>query len=214
MGICKSILYILHWCNEKYQERRLGIDTAGFISTTDLKLQSNDCSDYEPTSYAQLFKFYKALKIDKNKDVLIDYGSGKGRAIIVGAMFPFKRVIGVELSQELNDIAKRNFDIAKSRNLLKCDEVEFLTIDAFDYQPADDITVVFLNNPFSDRLVSTVITKLSESVKNNPRPLYFLYRYPEWKEDVLKKDERLELVRDLKGGYSDVGETSKIYKLK
>lgn len=214
IGICKFIQYIFHWCNEKYQERRLGIKTAGFISTKDLDFNSDDCSDYEPTSYAQLFKFYKALNIDSNKDVLIDYGSGKGRAVIVGAMYPFKRVIGVELSEKLNVIARNNFDIAKSRDLLKCHEAEFITVDAFDYQPTDDITVVFLNNPFSDRLVSNVITKLCESVKSNPRPLYFLYRFPEWKEDALKKNERLELVRELKGGYSDVGEMSKIYKLK
>ena len=40
----------------------------------------------------------------------IDFGAGKGRAILVASELPFRKVIGIELNPELADIAQRNLD--------------------------------------------------------------------------------------------------------
>src|ERR687885_509057 len=38
-------------------------------------------------------------------DVLIDFGSGKGRVLFLAAHYGFRKIIGVELSAKLNQIA-------------------------------------------------------------------------------------------------------------
>jgi len=40
----------------------------------------------------------------------IDFGAGKGRALLVASQLPFHQVIGVELNPALADIAQRNID--------------------------------------------------------------------------------------------------------
>jgi SAM-dependent methyltransferase len=43
----------------------------------------------------------------------IDLGCGKGRALLVASEFPFRAIIGVELSSRLAEIARRNAEIHK-----------------------------------------------------------------------------------------------------
>ena len=38
----------------------------------------------------------------------VDMGSGKGRALLVASELPFAKIVGVELSQELHQIAEEN----------------------------------------------------------------------------------------------------------
>lgn len=40
--------------------------------------------------------------------MFLDLGSGKGRMVLSAARFPFRRIIGVELSNDLTAIARRN----------------------------------------------------------------------------------------------------------
>src|SRR5712671_731625 len=40
----------------------------------------------------------------------IDFGSGKGRAMLVASQFHFRQVIGIELNPNLADIAQSNID--------------------------------------------------------------------------------------------------------
>src|ERR1700676_5581982 len=46
----------------------------------------------------------------------VDIGCGKGRVVIIGSEFPFKEIIGIELSLKLAKIARANVDRIKSRD--------------------------------------------------------------------------------------------------
>src|ERR1700719_3166712 len=43
----------------------------------------------------------------------VDIGAGKGRALLLAAELPFRKVIGVELSEELARIAQKNITLWK-----------------------------------------------------------------------------------------------------
>jgi tRNA1(Val) A37 N6-methylase TrmN6 len=62
-----------------------------------------------------------------NRDVFVDFGSGKWRAIFWAARYPFRRVIGVELSAQLNALARRN--INRNRHRLTCRDIHLVTAD-------------------------------------------------------------------------------------
>ena len=64
----------------------------------------------------------RALDIDYSDFVFVDYGSGKGRTLLVAAEFPFKKIVGVEIAQELHAIAGKNVDQYRGNNR-KCARV-------------------------------------------------------------------------------------------
>ena len=108
-------------------ERRLGIETSREVDLATLGLAARDRGDYE------------AVRLDGDPpalgtqpihpdDVFLDLGSGKGRVVLEAARRPFRRVIGVEISPELNAIAARNLEASRRR--LRAQDVRFITADA------------------------------------------------------------------------------------
>ena len=64
--------------------------------------------------------------------LFIDFGSGKGRALLLASELPFKKIVGIEFSPPLHEIARANW-----RNYLsatqRCKAVELLCLDVVEY---------------------------------------------------------------------------------
>lgn len=69
-----------------YHERRLGLDTAGEVTSDELGYDNADYQRYMPCSY---WEFTRAMNCAKptRDDVFLDIGSGKGRAVIIALHF-------------------------------------------------------------------------------------------------------------------------------
>ncbi len=91
-------------------------------------------------------------------DVFVDFGSGMGRVVLQAARYPFRKVIGVEVSETLHGIARENID--RNRQRLRCPDIELVHADALEYEIPDDVTVAFLYNPFRGTIFATVIERL------------------------------------------------------
>ena len=63
---------------------------------------------YDPSSPELVRTQLANLKIGFERFTFIDFGSGKGRVLMLAAGFPFKEMIGVEFSRELHEIAVKN----------------------------------------------------------------------------------------------------------
>jgi len=109
-------------------------------------------------------------------DVFVDFGSGMGRVVLQAARYPFKRVIGVELSGELHRIAQEN--IRRTRRRLRCRNVELVRADVLEYEVPDDVTVAYFYNPFTGDIFAEIIRRLAVSVERNPREVRIIYAYP------------------------------------
>ncbi|NLF25600.1 MAG: class I SAM-dependent methyltransferase [Deltaproteobacteria bacterium] len=210
-GFWETLRYLPHWLHERFYEWRFGIDSAGYLNVRDTGLEgaTDPSGSYEPSSYRDIFRALGLIKVNPQQDVFLDYGSGKGRAVIVAATYPFKRVIGVELSPELNAVARQNLKRAARR--LRCRQVEIVTADAMQYQLPDDVTVVFLYGPFFGEPLQAVITQLNQSLRRVARPLSVIYRYPQWTDDPFQAHPGFELLKET-SGYTDAGERVRIYR--
>jgi hypothetical protein len=82
-----------------YLLRTLGRSTPHQLET--VKQQGH----YAPTATPG---FRKKLNIDPRNFTFIDFGSGKGRVLLIAAGLPFKAVVGIEFSRELHEIAVQN----------------------------------------------------------------------------------------------------------
>ncbi len=110
-------------------------------------------------------------------DVVIDYGCGKGRVPIwVASRFPVRRVIGVEIDKDLHAAAEANWERWSGRR--RCESVEFICEDATNYEVPDDLTVVYLYNPFRGEVFERVVDNLRASVVRRARPLKVIYAFP------------------------------------
>jgi SAM-dependent methyltransferase len=130
-------------------------------------------------------------------DVFLDYGSGKGRVLFQAARdYPFQRIIGVELSPELNEIAQAN--IERNRFRLRCPDVQTVAGDAADHQVPDDVSVIYLYNPFRGTTFARVVDNIVASLDRRPRRLRVVYKSP-LEEDRLLATGRFRLVRETRG---------------
>ncbi len=177
-------------------ERRYGIRTSGVVELEELGLASPDRQRYKPAPWLTLRRSVAPRSISE-EDVFLDLGSGMGRIVFQAAMrYPFKRVIGVELSPTLHRIASENID--RNRRRLRCRQVRLFLSDVLDYPIPDDVTVVFMANPFTGDIFTAVADRILASFDDRPRPLRIVYFNPvehEW----LMATGRFRLVKRVRG---------------
>jgi hypothetical protein len=177
-------------------DRRYHVDTSGEISCAELGLSDPRHVWYGPAGVTRLRRILPPREVSED-DVFIDFGSGKGRAVLQAALhYPFRRVYGVEISEQLHEIAQRN--VASCRDRLRCRDVRLTRADVTDYEISDDVTVAFFNNPFVGDVFETVIERLLESVDRRPRRLRLVYGNPA-EEAALLRTGRVRPVRTLRG---------------
>lgn len=159
--------------HEWRDERYYGISTLQ-IDIQDLHLDDNH--HYQGASYFVLNQTLSQLPIEAQKTVFIDFGAGKGRALVVGASKHFAQVIGVELSKDLCQVAHQN--IAKVQHRYPHTHFEIVNTDARTYALPNNANVLFFFNPFGASVMQQVINNIQQSVQKHPRPLYIVYVNP------------------------------------
>lgn len=115
--------------------------------------------------------------------VFVDFGSGKGRALLMASEFPFKRVQGVEFSPELHAIAQQN--IAKYAAHRRSGPVESVCMDFLDYPLPAEPSIFFLYDPCEDAVLVKLLRRIGESLQANPRTLYLIYVAPTDSKSIL-----------------------------
>lgn len=165
---------------ERAFDERMGVDTGGWIHQAELDAAGPN--QLHATAYAGsnpgIFRAaLRDLPVDYRRFVFVDFGSGKGRAVLLATEFPFKRIVGIEFSKELHAIASANLT-RLPRGVAKCGDVELLCMDVVDYcLPADHIVCYFCN-PFDSAMMAGVVSRIVESFEAAPRDIFIVYHNP------------------------------------
>jgi SAM-dependent methyltransferase len=180
-------------------DARRGIDTATEMDLEDVGLAHPERVRYEPTSWIDLKRVLRDRDVGRD-DVFLDYGCGKGRVLLVAARQPYKRVVGVDISPRLCAIAEANLERDRARR--RCGSVEVVAADVTAWEVPDDVTVVFMHNPFRGATFELAIAQLLASQDRNPRLLRVIYRVPMEKDRLMAtgRAQLLETVRGLRPG--------------
>jgi SAM-dependent methyltransferase len=133
---------------------------------------------YQPTveeEFAEIMQHLTTLDFDTF--TFIDLGSGKGRALLLAAMYPFAHIVGVEVQPELDAIARMNIERFNEPGQ-QCRSIESLCGDAREYEfPVGNI-VLYMFNPFPDYVLRDVLANLIASARWMPRTILVLYNAP------------------------------------
>ena len=95
---------------------------------------------YMATPARTLRSILAALETDLSDFVFIDIGSGKGRAMLIAAEFPFRRVLGIEFARELISVAVRNVGRYRNRRQ-RCRTIVPICVDAENFTIPDQACV-------------------------------------------------------------------------
>ena len=134
-------------------------------------------SPYQPTEPELFHEILGSLDIDFRQFTFVDLGSGKGRALLMAADYPFRRIVGVELLPDLHRIAEENIRKYKSDSQ-RCFTIESRSGNARDFVFPAEPLVLYLFNPLPESGLAQVVNSLEVSVRENPRPVYVLYHNP------------------------------------
>jgi hypothetical protein len=76
-------------------DRLLHVETADIVDLADLGLDAPHRGNYEAGGWLDLVRVLRPGEVGPD-DVFLDFGSGKGRILLVAARYCFARIIGVE----------------------------------------------------------------------------------------------------------------------
>ncbi len=157
-----------------------GTDTSGLIGGQELS--SGRWNDLWNTAYygispSGLTQMLEALNLNWPRFTFVDLGSGKGRALLLASRFPFRRIVGVEISPELSEVAATNVE-RFSAPWQTCHEIEARVGDAADFAYPAGPLIVFLYQPFLPPVLKRCVKNLARSLEAEPRELYVMYVNP------------------------------------
>lgn len=157
---------------------RNGVDTGGWVPLTGLAIRGGNLANgnmYYPTNLGSAKQILRDLPIeDHSRYTFVDFGSGKGRMLLIASHYPFRRVLGVEFAAELHAIAEAN--IARYRNRRRvCAEVRSLNEDAGDFAFPDGDLVLYFFFPFRRTLMEALMRRLERAIEAQPRDVLLVY---------------------------------------
>ena len=127
---------------------------------------------YEPTPYSVLERLANSGYIRK-KDVVLDYGCGKGRVEFFLSYQTKATTIGIEYDERiyLSAIENQNTFISRAKT-------DFILARAEEYEVPSKVNRFYFFNPFSIELLRKVMARIIDSYYDQPRELLLFFYYP------------------------------------
>ena len=127
---------------------------------------------YEPTPYSVLERLANSGFICK-KDVVLDYGCGKGRVDFFLSYQTKADTIGIEYDERIYQTLLENQKTAVSRT-----KTEFVQVRAEEYKVPSKVNRYYFFNPFSVELLQKVMARIIESYYEKTREAFLFFYYP------------------------------------
>jgi SAM-dependent methyltransferase len=159
-----------------------GVRTSGLIAGRHLK-SGHRHDRYATAYYGVAPSVFKALVRRWRRMVpagrleettFIDVGAGMGRALLLAAELPFRRVVGVELNPTLLRIARKNMTAWHRAGRVRA-PVRLVAGDAVEFAFPAGPCVAFLFNPFGAAVMRRFLKGTSRNFAERPGELDLLY---------------------------------------
>lgn len=162
------------------------------IKTSSLKKSnSTDYFHYQGAGYLILFRIFEKIYKKTHNYTFVDIGCGMGRPCFVAESYGYKNITGIDLDLELINEAKLNL----TRRLLKnkTSKIDFIHVNATEYNYKNEPTVYFLFNPFNESVLKNVLAKIIDQTQSET---WFVYMNPVYSKTFAL--EKFEIVLELK----------------
>ena len=158
---------------------RYGTDTSGSspngeeITGESVDMHAHGYAGSQPGVMRKVFAMLPGVA----QCTFVDLGCGKGRPPLVATEFPFKEIVGVELSSAFAQIARNNAERIASRYSGR-KRVRIEVGDATEYPiPSGDV-VLFMYNPFDEAMIGKVAARVEAALALESRRMFVVYVNP------------------------------------
>lgn len=174
------VLYGSEWDRKHPFDRAYGTDTSGFLFGEELLTGHPAEAHGSPYAGVQPSVLRTVLKAVPELETctFIDLGCGKGRPMLIATEFPFRDIIGVELSPPLARMAQKNADLM-ARRFPERTRIRVETGDATAFPIPKGNVILFLYNSFDRELMLKVVDQVESALKEDAqRSIYVVYCNP------------------------------------
>ena len=179
IGLAATAMHVVGTIRDHVFDWQSGTDTSSWVALKDLQIESESAVrgvDYHPTRARPFRKLLSRLDLSRDR-AFVDFGCGKGRAVLLAMEYGFRKVTGIEFSASLSETARRNVEIFGAR--INAESiVEIVHGDVIDYTIADDETVFYFFNPFDEVIFGKVLSNIQASLASAPREISLIYYNP------------------------------------
>jgi SAM-dependent methyltransferase len=149
---------------------------------------------YGPINPDFFREMMRAAPPHRDRLTFLDVGSGKGLALMLASEYRFRRIVGVELSAELNERAAENlakYGAAVGREV----RADLLCADFLDLPLPAEPTFYFFNNPFPESVGRRAVAHVQRALETAQRSETWIL----WRRctlpiiDLLEASSRLDL---------------------
>jgi 16S rRNA G966 N2-methylase RsmD len=175
-GLNRSYQSLLSVFEDYYFDQRYYLNTMKITNVKDLDISEDDKQNsfrYQPTRRRHFRNLMNEL-IFPDGSVFVDLGSGKGRVLLMASEYNFSRIVGVEISRELCNIAKSNLKAFESKSK-QCLPVEIVELDVSKYRVNEDENIFYLFKPFNDFIMKQILENITTSLKQKPRKVWLIF---------------------------------------
>jgi SAM-dependent methyltransferase len=161
-------------------DRIYGIDTSGVVQVENIHPDQSLRSQISAYVGSQPSIVRRGLSVlgDIRDYVLVDLGCGKGRVTTVASEFPFRAVVGVELSAALVATARANAATIAGQ-FPDRPKVTIAEANVVDF-PVPEAKLVFFNyHAFGAELMAKIVAKCEAALASGAQPhMFFVYYNP------------------------------------
>ena len=201
-GVLGTAAYLVYWRLRRQKDpasvfsQEFGVDLEGRIPVADLGIEGENekfATYYEAAQPAVFHQMMAAVEIAHEEFTFLDVGSGKGGVLLYASRYPFRRIIGIELSAKLHRIAENNIRVYRDERQ-RCRELTAVCGDALEFPLPGGPLVLFLFNPFSRHVMARFLDCVEAEHRADPREIYLLYQTPVG-QDAFRGREQFVLVK-------------------
>lgn len=161
-------------------DREHGVVTQALLFLGELGTERGEAyahaTHYEPVPIADFRALMRRVpKEFVRASTFVDVGAGMGRAMLLAREYPFKQIVGIELSPQLAEIARENLARGHGFEIL-CRDVRLIRADVRKRKMPRGQLVVFLYNPFDEQALASVLDRIEE--RGDARDVWLLYHTP------------------------------------
>ena len=176
----KSAKIYDYFINLRY-DQKFSIETNIPVKLLDMDIDHQSiihARQYQATHYRLFFKIMNQLQLNWKKFTFIDFGSGKGRCLLIAGMLGFKEAIGIEFAEDLCQKSRENLQsFKKAHPHVELSPIKIIKEDALNFYPYSNHNVYFFYNPFDGNIMEKVLQNCVESSNSESRD-YYIYINP------------------------------------
>jgi len=161
-------------------DRRYQVETSGFVQPEQLESSPHEAgrkyaiyAGSQPSIIRTALNALPALP----DCTFIDLGCGKGRPLLVASEYPFRSLIGFELTPSLVLQARKNAAVI-SRQFGDRPKITIEQQDASQFPVPEGNAVIFLYNPFGEPVVARVAARIEAALANGGGTKFVIYYNP------------------------------------